>query len=336
MNKGINVMLDIFNNNVFDLLNYIVAQENNKYKIDSKLVFSDFNENCNSYTENGTIYLKKILLSDVDFTNDIKKNNNIYCLVKNIYHEFAHLRQIYDAEHSNINNDSLFYIVTYLINKYGDCNYYLRNYKYQFIELSADEYAYNSILNIPDNDSLIINNINDVINEINLRKKIIYRVNDDGNELPIFDYFPNILKNIIKNNTNLLNEFPSLLNFFTNDGSFKKIDELINDDINIKIYDKCFTFFKYLYFNEILNFEFNNEISDYYIKIFELFVDDYITSFEYLLNYRLIGVKEINFSIQYYRKNAKIVLDKIDIILGNNLYDKLILYKNKLLSLMEK
>lgn len=329
MNKGINVMLDIFNNNVFDLMNYIVAQENNKYKFDSRLVFSDFNENCNSYTENGTIYLKKSLLSDVDFSNDIKKYNNIYCLVKNIYHEFAHLRQIYDAEHNNINDNSLFYIVTYLINEYGDCNYYLRNYNYQFIEISANEYAYNSILNMPGNDLLIENNINDVINEINLCKKIIYRVNGDGNELSIFDYFPNILKKIIKNNTNLLNEFPLLLNFFNSNGDLKKIDKC-----SINIFDKCPIFFKYLYFYEILDIKFSDDI---YLKIFESFISDYIISFEYLLNHRLIGVKEIDFSIQYYEKNAKIVLDKINIILDNdNLYDKFISYKNKLLSLMEK
>ena len=330
MDNNIKVMLNNFNNSVFDLLNYIVFQENNKYMLDSKLVLSDFNESCNSYTENGIIYLKKSLLSNVDFSNDIKKYNNIYYLIKNIYHELTHLRQICDAEHDNVSDDGMFYIVTYLINEYGDKDYYLRNYNYQFIEISAEEYAYNCVLNLLTDGSLLKKDINDVINRINLRKKIIYRIDDMGNEMSIFDYFPSILKSIIKNNLNLLDEFPLLLNFFNSNGSLKKIDKC-----SINIYDKCPVFFKYLYFYEILDIKFSNDI---YLKIFESFISDYITSFEYLLNHRLIGVKEIDFSIQYYEKNAKIVLDKINIILDNDndLYDKFILYKNKLLCLMEK
>ena len=43
MDNNIKVMLNNFNNSVFDLLNYIVFQENKKDILDSKLELSDFN-----------------------------------------------------------------------------------------------------------------------------------------------------------------------------------------------------------------------------------------------------------------------------------------------------
>lgn len=340
MDSNIKTMLNSFNDNVFDLLNYIVSDENTKYNINSKIILKDFDENCNSYTENNTIYLKKSLLLNIDFSNNIKKYNNIYYVIKNIYHELAHMRQIHDAEKNIINDGSMLYIATYLINKYNDKDYYLRNYNYQFIEILAEEYAYNSVLNLLSDNSILKNNINDMINNINLHKEIIYRIDAYGNAISVFNYFPDIIKSIIQNNVNLLIEFPLLLNFFDNNGKFKNINKILENDNFIDVYNMCPRFIRYLYFNEIFTAQLDEKFCIKYLNILKCFVEDYINSFSYLLNCRLVSVKSVNFSIQYYEKNAKIVLDKINIALNNKyLQDNFIFYKNKLyelLSLMEK
>ncbi len=225
-----------------NIFKQIILEEEKNNNIELKLVIKEFLELANSYTEDNTIYINKNAIDNVVYNDDIDNKYNYYNLIKNLYHEIRHLIQEHEADTGIINNSSFFYITTNLIDEYYDKDDYKRNYKYVEIELDANIYAYTKLKKYIDNKELL-KNIDNRIKELNNLLHNSIRIDKNGNIVKTYNYIPDILDNIIKNNPSILHKYSQLSLFYFSDGTRKGIIDL---DINkiIELYKDNDIFFK--------------------------------------------------------------------------------------------
>lgn len=344
MNKILN---KIFNetltshNNVDILFQKIIEYESSKQNLNIKLIIKDFDEPFNSYAEDNSIYIKKSIIKKVDFSNKINKDNNIYYLIKNLYHELEHIKQQNKLELNIIEDGSMFYLITNLINEYYDKNYYLNNYNYQEIEIDANFKAWKSVIELLGNKNKIISQIEEEISKVKLNYLLINRSNINKSNISVFDYIPLCLNEIVKKNKHLLNDYPILNYFYDKNGMDKTIIELLENNIILEFHNNCSIFIERLFFHKVLKQDtkelkmYSNEIYLKYIELFEAMIINFYDNFNYLKKYALVDNKQIKLAINYYNNDVKLIIDKLDIIIDEHRltknYQKLINIKKKLI-----
>ncbi len=218
-------------NNLLNLFTSIIKEEKNNYQLDIGLKIEEFDMPINSYTDNNIIYFNENILNNISISTDINQKNNIFILIKNLYHEIRHIKQKKDAKSFVLNNESLFYIITTIINDYYDETDYMRNYKYQEIEIYANYFALTklkALLLKNYREKFILEKIDTELSVLKNALTVNRRIDKANNELNEKIYISNIMNIIIRKHSNIFAVYPQLKLFY-NETGLKSLNEILSD-----------------------------------------------------------------------------------------------------------
>ena len=306
--------------NIKQLLQEITRREGKKSGIPIELKIEEIKEPCNSYTEENVIHLNKILITAIDYSEEIQKKNNIYQIVKNIYHEIAHINQKREAKAGIISSNSLFFITTNLIHDYLDPDDYLRNYPYQEIEILANQYAWNQLLILLGKEK----KFNKVVMKIHEEQKklehqilFLNRLNGNRQMQSICKLLPQNLNQVVGENPKILREYPVLLFFYYENGVSKDIIEILFELKLETIYENAHAWFYKVLFEKFLTEDSKQlvkaspSIQNRYIELLQKMVKEYIHNLEQLNDLEAI---EKNFTVKEYQKIGLLIRNKINML----------------------
>lgn len=297
---------------VKELLEEIIKSENQTIK----LIIKEFNDPFNSYTENNNIYIKESLLKNIDFSNNLSTKGNIYWLIKNIYHELAHINQENQVNQGILSDASMFYITTNIINDYLDSEDYVRNYKYQEIEINANQTAWQKVLELLDDD----NQFTDIVKQIN--QEIIYleylelflnRTTKENKIVSVLKMIPTNLNTVIKENPQLLEQYQNLSNFYKKNGMPKSIIEILTNINLIDYYDNTKLWLNRMFFLRVINQDLtelkkvSEDTKKRYIDLFNKMSTEITSAINRL---ETLITPEKNFSVQEYQRYILVLNNK--------------------------
>lgn len=271
----------------------------NDSDLDIDLVFEDFDEPFNSYTLENRIVIKKSLINNVDYSDDINKKNNFYFLLKNLYHEIEHIRQKNDI----LSDSKIFYEITNYVNQYVDDKYYSNNYDREFIEIFANINACKKVL-LQVNDD-VYQKIADELHNYQLQLLILERKDRNNKSISIFKIYPEYVKKIFVKKPTLVLQNELYQNLFDKDGKYKGLMEIINSGKLSTFCHKTPLFLYYFWLLELLDMDYDkiSNREDYdliYKSITNHFREDYT---KYLKN---------NINNSFSSKEYKRIMDLID------------------------
>lgn len=306
--------------------NKIIETEKKDNSIGFSFMIEELSIPMNCYAEKDEIHFKKSSLDNIQFTYDYN-GNNIHILIKNLYHEIRHVIQKNKADNGILEDSAFFYITCNLINDYYDIEEYKRNYIFEEIEIDANIYAYNKLLELVDIDNELKKQTN---NEININMILLLlqqRIDKKNNTISTYDHIPNILNIVLEKNHSLIELYPGLKVFYKENGQDKTIYELLeNIEVIINSYKMCPIFYTQMLTNKLLSVELER-INKEYIELLKTYLNIYLNNFKKIKNIPNKFIK--NYYSQLCIKLRKI----IDFILLNN-NDKELLKINEELSRM--
>lgn len=315
MKRLTKLLIEVINNKsrVKELLEEIIKEEN----INVKLIIKEFEDPFNSYTENNNIYIKESLLENIDFGDDLSKKGNIYWLIKNIYHELSHINQEYQANQGILSDASMFYITTNLINDYLDSEDYVKNYKYQEIEINANQTAWNSLLELLENNKFfqdIIKQIHQEITRLEFQELFLNRMTKENKIVSVWELLPDNLNKVIRLKPELLTKYSVLTIFYRNNGVPKSLIETLSEINLLDYYENTKLWLNRMLFLKVINQDLDElknssqTIQNRYLELFNKMVIDYNLNINKL---KSLDTIENNFSVQEYQKYNSIINDKI-------------------------
>lgn len=319
MEKLRKILIDVIakKQDVEVLLNEIILTENKKSNLEINLIIVEFEDPFNSYTENQTIFIKKRLLEAVDLSNNLTKKNNIFWLLKNIYHEIAHIYQKYDAEQGIISDKSMLYITTNLIHDYLDEEEYVRNYYYQEIEINANEIAWLELLNLLNNENQFLEIIKQIKLEqekLEIAKLVLERITKDNKMISAWIIFPLNLNKALKNNPIILKKYLCLNVFYHKNGTPKSLIEILAEINLANHYSTTKLWLNRMFFLKVINQnlqELDNaelKIKKRYSLLLEKMKEDFYINDNKL---KKITPELVSFTKEEYKHVTSIIKDKM-------------------------
>lgn len=287
---------------MYVLINDIVKNEikENKFKI--KLKIQNVCENASSYADNEVIVLNKKIIDNVVITNDIYVDNNIYLILKNLFHEIEHVKQYVYFKNKLYNNSGLFYNLSSELSE----KEYIDNYNFLEVESIANINATRKLLNMCDNIS-VKKQLELELKNYTLQSLYLYRINNKGKLVLIFDWYPELLIKI--DNDELINALNS------------DINSILTFDI-LNLFDKAKDFYTKLLFNKVIYVDYKTIIDkDKYIKLLCKVINYFVNIYE---NYDILRL-ELNYCDCDNLNEYIIILKKIHMLLNyindSKLYD---------------
>lgn len=306
-----------------DLLKKIIEVECKNSHLIIKLELREFLEPFHSYTENSIIYIKPSLLEKVDFSNRFNQEFNFLLLIKNIYHEIAHIYQQNDYKKQILSDRSMLYMVTHLIDDWLDPDDYIRNYYCQELEIDANLYAYSKMkLLVKDTvyEKSIVPFILEKEKELLFIRLLLAHITGDTEVTSILEYYNNSVKKIIISHPNLVQQHVLLKIFYTTKGE-KSLKEILQEGIISSHYENIrITVFRFLFLRiireQIRTIEgYSPVIQKRYVELFLKIGFDWIKSARQILSGHPFAMNSINYSITIYQQNLFQILDKIEELL---------------------
>lgn len=324
------------------LLDAILLEENKHNHLETHLIIEEFTDLCSSYTENNSIYLKKSLLENVDYSSNIKKKNNIYYLIKNIYHEIMHIRQSQEAKQGILSDNSLFYITTNFIHDYLDPEEYVRNYAYQEIELLANRFAWKKVHTLLEKEKFFqdtISNIEEEEKHLEWVELYLKRFTRNKQVISVWKTFPHNLNQVIQNHSYLLNSYPILNYFYYMDGTPKSLLLILEEIPLADFYQTARLWISRRFFLEIITLNIYElkyhsfQVKNDYLELFQKIVVDYVTA---VSRFKEISMEHDQVMIEEYEKTSMLIISKIEELEKNNLLNHEVLfdYKEKLYDIL--
>lgn len=310
----------IIENNIKQLLQEIIIRENKKNETHIELRIEELKEPCNSYTEDNVIHLNKILITTIDYSENILKKNNIYQIVKNIYHEIAHMNQQKEAGAGMVSNNSLFFITTNLIHDYLDPDDYLRNYSYQEIEILANQYAWNQLLILLGKEKRFNNVVMKIQGELKRLKGqmlLLNRLNNNKQTQSICKLLPQNLNQVVRENPKILRKYPVLLFFYYENGVSKDIIEILFQIKLETIYENAHAWVYKVLFEKILTedsqqlAQMPHNLQNRYIELLKKMIKEYMHNLELLSDLESL---ENKFTMGEYHKMGLLIINKINML----------------------
>ena len=287
---------------VYVLINDIVKNEikENKFKI--KLKIQNVCENASSYADNEVIVLNKKIIDNVVITNDIYVDNNIYLILKNLFHEIEHVKQYVYFKNKLYNDSGLFYNLSSELSE----KEYIDNYNFLEVESIANINATRKLLNMCENIS-VKKQLELELKNYTLQSLYLYRINNKGKLVLIFDWYPELLIKI--DNDELINALNS------------DINSILTFDI-LNLFDKAKDFYTKLLFNKVIYADYKTIIDkDKYIKLLCKVINYFVNIYE---NYDILRL-ELNYCDCDNLNDYIIILKKIHMLLNyindSKLYD---------------